>query len=208
MTTARDLLMRPERTLHTLLPSGSSTLEKAMVDAYDAQPLPRIIPTLYDADACPVELLEHLAYALNVDVWDTNWDEARKRAVLRTTENVQAHKGTPHAVVNMLAALGYPGAKLYERVCGRKIGDQSIIGSDPVKTRWFLGDEWATFGVELAYPLAPRMVSRVVSAINATKRASQHLVRIWYRSPLHIGQSWQVGDGHLINQDDLTLELS
>lgn len=93
----------------TLLPPASTTLESALAQL-DAERLEAIavqIDTLWNPWACPAAFLPWLAWALSVDVWNTDWPEATKRAVIAASYGVHARKGTRRAVNEALAALGF-----------------------------------------------------------------------------------------------------
>lgn len=62
---------------------------------------------LYNADTCPVHLLPHLAWAWSVDRWDYRWTEATKRAAIKASYYIHAHKGTIGALRRVVEPLGY-----------------------------------------------------------------------------------------------------
>lgn len=91
----------------SLLPYQSTLLERAIECGlhrrFNALPVP--LRTLYDPDLCPADLLGWLAWSQSVDVWDDDWSEAEKRAVIRASFFVHARKGTVAAVRRALDAL-------------------------------------------------------------------------------------------------------
>lgn len=94
--------------MHSLLPTGSSTLERAAAEALAAaQALPVALRDLWSPDRCPVALLPYLAWAFSVDRWDAAWSEATKRAVIRAAFYVHQHKGTIAALRRVVEPLGY-----------------------------------------------------------------------------------------------------
>ena len=94
------------RNLHTVLPSGSTPLEHAIVYAYDGQPVPTVIENLNDADKTDARLLNALAYQRNVEYWSMGASEQTKRAIIK--ESVQLHriKGTVYSVRRALDLMG------------------------------------------------------------------------------------------------------
>lgn len=90
----------------TLLPTSASPLVQAM-DALEE----RLFCLPFDAIAksphtVPVQLLDHLAWELSMDVWDPVWPEDVKRQILADAEELHQYKGTPHGIKLALAALG------------------------------------------------------------------------------------------------------
>jgi phage tail P2-like protein len=52
------------------------------------------IKDLWNAERCPESFLPYLAWALSVDLWDTNWPIEKKRAVTKAAITDQKIKGT------------------------------------------------------------------------------------------------------------------
>jgi phage tail P2-like protein len=92
--------------MNSLLPSNSTQLERALEAAFYEK---TIVPlrALYNADTCPVQLLPHLAWAWSVDRWDYRWSEATKRAAIKASYYIHAHKGTIGALRRVVEPLGY-----------------------------------------------------------------------------------------------------
>ena len=92
--------------MKSLLPINSTQLERAMEAAFFEK---TIVPLrdLYNADTCPVHLLPHLAWAWSVDRWDYRWTEATKRAAIKASYYIHAHKGTIGALRRVVEPLGY-----------------------------------------------------------------------------------------------------
>lgn len=89
----------------TILPSTYTPLVKA----FD-----RIEERLYELPVAmitksphtiPIEYLDHLAWENSVDVWDVEWPEDIKRAVVDMAEEVHRYKGTPWAIRRALSSL-------------------------------------------------------------------------------------------------------
>src|SRR5471032_2408380 len=92
--------------MKSLLPINSTQLERAMEATFFEK---TIIPLrdLYNADTCPVHLLPHLAWAWSVDRWDYRWTEATKRAAIKASYYIHAHKGTIGALRRVVEPLCY-----------------------------------------------------------------------------------------------------
>lgn len=92
--------------MKSLLPINSTQLERAMEATFFEK---TIVPLrdLYNADTCPVHLLPHLAWAWSVDRWDYRWSEATKRAAIKASYYIHAHKGTIGALRRVVEPLGY-----------------------------------------------------------------------------------------------------
>jgi phage tail P2-like protein len=92
----------------TLLPPNASQLEQLAAQSLariERVPIP--IRDLVNPDRCPVELLPYLAWAFSVDRWDSNWSEAIKRQVIKTSYYVHSRKGTIGALRRVVEPLGY-----------------------------------------------------------------------------------------------------
>ncbi|WP_447789214.1 phage tail protein I [Pseudomonas farris] len=92
--------------MKSLLPINSTQLERAMEATFFEK---TIVPLrdLYNADTCPVHLLPHLAWAWSVDRWDYRWTEVTKRAAIKASYYIHAHKGTIGALRRVVEPLGY-----------------------------------------------------------------------------------------------------
>lgn len=92
----------------SLLPTGSSTLERAAAQALSAA-LALDVPMrdLWSPERCPLDLLPFLAWAFSVDRWDSGWSESTKRCVVRASYFIHKHKGTIAALRRVVEPLGY-----------------------------------------------------------------------------------------------------
>lgn len=92
----------------SLLPSGSTPLERAAVEAMaEAMALGVPLRDLWSPERCPLPLLPYLAWALSVDRWDQSWPEKTKRSVIKASFFVHKRKGTIKAVRRVVEPLGY-----------------------------------------------------------------------------------------------------
>lgn len=86
-----------------LLPPNASALERGLeAAATRVGEVPIPLPTLWDPETCPVELLPWLAWGLSIDTWDPDWTEERKRLETARAIEIQRRKGTPAAVEAVL----------------------------------------------------------------------------------------------------------
>ncbi len=133
-----------------MLPPNASELERAvdaMVSAIFAKLKPQI-EHVHNPDLCPVDMLPFLAWAMDVEAFDSSWPEAQQRAAIAASWQAHNISGTPRALKDALARLGLPNATLLEFgsyiADGRYIADGSITAS---------GTDWAyQFDVDLNSP--------------------------------------------------------
>jgi len=91
-----------------LLPNNSTPLESLAAQALaEIQRVPIPLRQLCNPNTCPVAVLPYLAWAFSVDRWDSNWTEATKRAAIRSSRYIHAHKGTIGALRRVVEPLGY-----------------------------------------------------------------------------------------------------
>ncbi|PXX48524.1 phage tail protein, P2 protein I family [Pseudomonas sp. LAMO17WK12:I10] len=92
--------------MKSLLPLNSTLLERGVeVATEEVTEIP--LRTLYNSDTCPVHLLPYLAWAWSVDRWDPGWAESVKRAAIKASYYIHAHKGTIGALRRVVEPLGY-----------------------------------------------------------------------------------------------------
>jgi len=83
-----------------LLPPNSTPLERAF-DALESEALgdmPVPVGDVWSPAACPAPLLPWLGWGLSIDIWDSDWSEAQKRAAIASAIADQRRKGTRAAV--------------------------------------------------------------------------------------------------------------
>ena len=91
-----------------LLPGNATELERLAAEALaQIELVPVPLRDLWSPDTCPAALLPYLAWAFSVDRWDSNWTEATKRAAIRSSRYIHAHKGTIGALRRVVEPLGY-----------------------------------------------------------------------------------------------------
>ena len=84
-------------TVPSLLPPNSTPAERALEQAMTSQFAGASSPIsdLWNPLTCPPTLLPFLAWGLSIDIWDTHWSEATKRAAIADAIAFQRRKGTP-----------------------------------------------------------------------------------------------------------------
>lgn len=102
---------------NSILPPNASPLQKDLEAAtsgrlslLDTSPL----RNLSNPDLCPPHILPWLAWAMSVDVWDNNWNDATKGAVIRQSVQVHKQKGTIGALRRALSAFGIADITIQE----------------------------------------------------------------------------------------------
>ncbi|OKP25606.1 phage tail protein I [Serratia liquefaciens] len=94
--------------MNSLLPSGSSPLERRAVQACAGiSDLAVPLRDLWNPDRCPVKFLPYLAWAFSVDRWDEKWTPAEKRKAVKDAFYIHRRKGTIAAIRRVIEAMGY-----------------------------------------------------------------------------------------------------
>jgi len=100
-------------TKQSLLPPNASKHERD-VEAVISPPLSFPNRDIWNPDKCPEHLLPHLAWALSVDNWNSNWPVERKRQVIKDSIYIHRKKGTRDAVERVVSAIRGDGTKVTE----------------------------------------------------------------------------------------------
>ena len=90
-----------------LLPPNRTALEAALADSLALTSDPARLATRWDAEQCPAAWLPWLAWSLSVEGWESATSIAQQRELIRTAIPTHRKKGTPSAIVDALAALGF-----------------------------------------------------------------------------------------------------
>ena len=94
--------------MNSLLPSGSSPLERRAAEACAGiSDLNTPLRDLWNPDRCPVKFLPYLAWAFSVDRWDEKWTPAEKRKAVKDAFYIHRRKGTIAAIRRVIEAMGY-----------------------------------------------------------------------------------------------------
>ena len=108
------------RSFKTLLPPNATELEKAVEEScFRSTNLEAAIHTLWnpgkeegsslvakEAEACPVDLLPYLAWALGIEIWNSAWSEEEKRWIIKKYLHIRRVRGTLEALKLAYEALG------------------------------------------------------------------------------------------------------
>jgi phage tail P2-like protein len=148
-----------------LVPQTSTPLAKAL-DAIEGRllelPVHKITKDPMQVDA---GLLDHLAWELSVDVWDSAWPELQKRSVIAASEEVHRFKGTPYAIKSSFAAFDLQAEILeWFDVPGADRGSFAVIAWLDVDQPWHayrFDPQMFSIGNQLLRSAAP--VSRAYS---------------------------------------------
>lgn len=96
-----------------LLPSNSTVLEKAVDNTLqETFDLPLFGLSLWDPDTCPSAFLPILAWAWQVQEWNTDWTLSVKRAVINAAIKNHYTRGTVGAIKRAIEAVGVRGELL------------------------------------------------------------------------------------------------
>ncbi|SFG08459.1 phage tail protein, P2 protein I family [Novosphingobium sp. CF614] len=87
----------------SLLPPNATPAERALESAMLADIDLSAVGTLWDPATCPADVLPFLAWGLSITHWDTDWNEAEKRAAVADAIPFHKIKGTRAAVEQVLA---------------------------------------------------------------------------------------------------------
>ncbi|MGJ8526856.1 hypothetical protein LMG33818_002619 [Halomonadaceae bacterium LMG 33818] len=92
---------------NTLLPPNSTPFERGIAEAtarISNVPVP--INDLWNPWTCPLNLLPWLAWALNLQTWDSTWPEALKRQQVASAVTIARQKGTAKSVRDVVSSFG------------------------------------------------------------------------------------------------------
>jgi len=159
------------------------------------------IRDLWNPSLCPLALLPWLAWALDVEKWQSDWPEAVQRAAIKESIGTHNRMGTPAGMKAALESLGYAPVKITEFPNLMYRGSFTHNGSFT-----HIGNALAyQFDVSLsnqgAIPSAAA-ITRIKAAIAEFKNARSHLRNMYYASLWHNGGNTHNGaitrDGGLI----------
>lgn len=100
----------PPRLMDHILPSNATKYERSLASQVDRLlALDINFIDLWDPWKCPADLLPYLAWALSVDIWDTNWPISKKREAVARSIRLHRMKGTEQGIVE---AVEFAGGKV------------------------------------------------------------------------------------------------
>jgi hypothetical protein len=103
-----------QRPYFTILPPNATGFERSLeYPQRRLMDLPVPIRDVWRWDKCPVDLLPWLAWAMSVDIWDPDWPETKKRAIIRDSFELHRRKGTLWCIERYLS---FAGAKLIKAI--------------------------------------------------------------------------------------------
>lgn len=161
----------------SLLPPNATKLERNIEQAMTPYAPPRIIPTLWNASTCPVNMLPMLAWAASIEDWDPQWSVEQQRTAIAAAADIHRHKGTPDAIKKALEVRGHPDAILVERAdCVRHDGTATRNGY----RRRGGPTQWATYRIILQRPITLDQAASITAMLDSVKRNCCHLVALDY----------------------------
>ncbi|WP_169545154.1 phage tail protein I [Novispirillum itersonii] len=159
-------------------------LEQAMVAPLASLPV-ETLTDLWDPARCPEWFLPHLAQAVRVVLWSSDWPEATKRRMIADSWQINALRGKVSGIELALSAMGWPGrvTEWHEQQPETRRGTFAVRVNAPAVgfTSEDLADLHAVIGI--------------------TKRKSQHLETLTLpeispAAPLHTGISVRMVHHH------------
>lgn len=160
-----------------LLPSNATQLERdlELTGAAFLSALRVDLRTLWNADTCPERFLPALAWALSVDDWNEEWSTVQKRAAIKSSPRLTAHKGTTWAVKQVLSNYGHADAQVIERYGGGVRYDGLTVSRDAQRLRGG-SSMWATYKVILKRAITRDMAQMMQRSLHRVKRNCVHLI--------------------------------
>lgn len=150
----------------TLLPPNATAYEVLLAKTLAARfDIATDIDSLWDPMRCPADFLPYLAWAENVDIWDSSWPiEIQRRVIDRTLANHRI-KGTTAAVRQALDAVGIT-ARVVEWHEKDPQGEEGTF-----EVQLLLRDDIETESPEI---IDPDRVRAATQLIDRVKRLSAH----------------------------------
>lgn len=149
-----------------LLPPSNTKFERDISDLAESITNQEVhVKDLWDPYKCPAELLPWLAWAVSVDQWVDSWPERTKRKVIDESIEVHRYKGTPHAVMRALDALGV-NTSIVEWWHEGGSGTPGTMTVTALINENISSDDDGL--------ITPRMLSMITEAVERSKRASIH----------------------------------
>lgn len=166
---------------NTLLPPGSSTLERRLaLTCSGISDLQVSLRDLWNPATCPVRFLPYLAWAFSVDRWDESWAESTKRRVVQDAFYIHQHKGTISAVRRVVEPFGF------------------LIR---VLEWWQSGEQPGTFRLDIGVEdqgITEETYLELERLISDAKPCSRHLVgmsiNLQTAGPAYVGASSYIGE--------------
>lgn len=176
----------------SLLPPNATTLERNIERTQLRYAPSRLIPTLWNHQTCPANMLPWLAASLSVDVWEESWPEETKRLAIANTIELHKINGSAGAIRIALDGAGHADATIVERV-----DYQLRDGTKPREGIYRRGgaSRWATFMVILNRPTSSRWAEQIRKRIIAAKRNCCELVELRYSASSMVRDGTTPRDG-------------
>jgi phage tail P2-like protein len=176
----------------SLLPPNTTQLERNAESTQLRIAPQRIVPTLWNAQTCPANLLPWLAWSSSTEDWDHQWSADQKRAAIASSAEEHRYKGTPAAIKKALEVRGHPDAILIERA--------DYIHHNGEATRNGLRrrggpTQWATYRIILQRPITLDQASTITALLGSVTRNCCHLAALDYTRVALRHNGFAVRDG-------------
>lgn len=176
-----------------LLPPRRGAAETALADlAAEVANLPAPLAELWNPWTCPERLLPWLAWALDVEDWDSGWPEETRRRVVAEAIPVHRMRGTRAGVRRALRVAGLGGATIVERF-GERVHDGAVDRDGTVDRA--PADHWAEFRVTLDRPLSIEQAEQARAVIRRAAPARSHLKVLDFTGVPHLHDATVPRDG-------------
>jgi len=157
-----------------------AALAKLIGTRFEAVPTESLL--VYLVDNVTADALIYLAEqfdVLGVKGWNAATTEAERRALIKRAIEIHRYKGTPAAIKNSLAAIGFPNVTIQERLMPFiKVYD----GTWTFNGDWNYGaGKWYWFSVEIdnnGVPVSPTTEALITDVINENKNVRSKLVEL------------------------------
>jgi phage tail P2-like protein len=169
----------------SLLPSNATKQERDIEAAIQRGTSlnPAAITQQWNPDTCPESLLPWLAWALNVDEWDSSWPDQFKRQTIADSIEVHRRKGTLSSIRRVLRNAGYGDATIVEGVSSADY-DGTFTHNGFITHGQ--SSDWAEYRVLLSRPMTNKQAAQVRRILGFTAPARCDLVEIIYTEASNI----------------------
>lgn len=162
-----------------LLPGNASKQERDIeaATARLGEVSPEGIRSQWNPYTCPADMLPWLAWAFNVDEWDTSWPDEYKRKTIADSVALHRVKGTVNSIRRVLANAGYGDATIFEGVYGQLYNGTHTHNGFITHGQ---ADDWAEYRVVLTRPISNKQAAQVRRILGYTAPARCDLKQLIY----------------------------
>mgnify|MGYP003677536875 CR=1 FL=1 len=164
--------------MSSILPPNANQQERDIEAVISGFALPDI-KSIWNAETCPAQLLQHLAWALSVDEWDGAWPEKTKREYLATQYEIHRYKGTPGGVKRAIAAAGYEDAEIIE---GLHLAKYNGVANYDGNYSFGAEEQWATYIVILDRAITNVQAVQIKRILSHTAPVRSELISLDFQA--------------------------